>query len=207
MHLYRLIIHRNEVVLYQRSEQSNLRLHLVGSGFAVGTQAQANRAILGQISKVYALGERVLPRLDTQRQPRLRDTADEQRAVDNAPMVSIVGRNIRQNLLLHSNLHLVWHARHRGKNLAILAENHQWGATYPIRQNLSRLRHLPLGSGQSVEHIGTVFVEVLNMFAHARILHQVGVEILAKDMLRDVVLRRTEPARGEYDIRTAESIV
>ena len=45
------------------------------------------------------------------------------------------------------------------------------------------------------------------MLAHTRIFHQHRMEILAKDVLRDVVFGRTESARGEHDICTTESIV
>ena len=185
VHLNRCIIHGDKVVVYQRAEQGDLRLHLLSTCLTIGTQAKTDGAVLGQVGKVYALGKRVLPCLNTQRQRRLGDAADKQRAVDDftgdagvSPAVSltqtaladfakirpiwtyIVRRNIRQNLLLHGNLHLIGHARHGGKNLAVFAENHQRGTPYPIRQNLSRLRHLPLGSSQTVEYLGTVFVEV-----------------------------------------------
>ena len=45
------------------------------------------------------------------------------------------------------------------------------------------------------------------MLAYTRIFHQLRMEILAKDMLRDVVFGRAKSARGEHDICTTESIV
>jgi hypothetical protein len=86
-------------------------------------------------------------------------------------------------------------------------EDHERGTSYPILQYLSAFRHKPLGGGQAVEYVGSIPVKRFYMRAYVCVFYKVGLEVVAEDVLGDIVLGGTESAGGEYDIGARERLV
>ena len=124
--------------------------------------------------------------------------------MDNIGTQAEVLLHVRQHLFAHRHLHLMRHTGHTNQQFArlVLLKRHDRRTTYAVRQDSCRLGYKPLRGSQTVEHVGTVLVQVQHMLVYALILNELRMEVVAQDGLGYIVLCRSQTAGGQYHIRT-----